>query len=122
MTRQEITASTQWPLARRIVLQALQVLLPGQNASTALLSERPLNSGQIYTILVQSVFEEYAGFFLRGEEALKEKVPLPAHPPPTPTGAPADTIDNYRALNLLLAPDDQHRFYPQITFEDFKIY
>ena len=77
MTRQEITASTQWPLARRIVLQALQVLFPGQNnTSTALLSKRPLNSGQIYDILVKSVFQEYTGFFLRGEEALKEKVTL----------------------------------------------
>ncbi|KAF9959535.1 hypothetical protein BGZ65_000295 [Modicella reniformis] len=82
------------------------------------LSNRPLNSGQIFEILVRSVFHEYTVFFLRGEEALKEKVPRGAHPPPTPIGAPADTIDNYRALNLMLAPDDQHRFYPQITFED----
>lgn len=75
MTRRQITASTQWPLARKIVLQALDCLSPGQDAP-ALLSNRPLNSGQIFNILVRSVFQEYTGFFLRGEEALKEKVML----------------------------------------------
>ena len=75
MTREQVNADTRWPMSRRIVLQALDALATRPLISPgAILSAPPFNSSQIYTLLVKFVFEEYSGFFLRGEDALEKKV------------------------------------------------
>jgi hypothetical protein len=77
MTRADISADTQWPVSQRIVLQALNALATRpQMPSGTILPPHPRNSSQVYILLVRSIFQEYSGFFLRGEEALEQRVTL----------------------------------------------